>query len=801
MTLTVRRRVEQRAPADAPALTRSPIHLYTLLIGAVVTAMGWIVATVFERSVNALSSDLVELADVATWADNLPQTTATVGTIAAIVAVNTWLLARRRFRELFLAYLAGGLAAVASGQVSDVLLDLLRPETRDWFDNLPDDAARLLPTDPVVAAVIAAVVVIRRSVSARVRHRVYVLAAIWVLANVTIAAAPPYLGVVLDVGIGMLAGSVTALALRTPTVRPGRDAIAAGLERVGIHVSSLEPAGVDARGSAPWVAVTASGQFLFVKALSTEQRVADLMFRLMRWLRLRRTGDAPPETSLRRSAEHEAFVSHHARLLGVPTPTLLAVADVGDENVALVYELETGRSLDRVPAAEITDDHLRQLWHHVRLLRTNGVAHRDLRLANVFLTDDGEILLIDFGFAELAATRHVLDEDVAEALAATAALVGVERAVRACARTLGTDPLEGALEWMHPLGFSTATRDAVAEADVLADLRNALAVRVGHGRVGAEPVGRLDVYRAVGAAFVLGGFGWLIAALPDDDTFRRLRDAELDLAFFGVVAGTTAHLATGLAFRAASQRRVSGYVAAGAHLASRLPRRMSTSWVSAVDHLTLTAEGHGMTQNTARRAAAMWSQVGLVVTPLLVGGLAAAALRASRGYVVGIVLGAAIGLAVAAVVAGAVWCLPWGQELRNRWSQAPPLAARDRASTAGTATWWLAAALLRGTTLVLAARALDATTESQTLLAIAVAAETLASLTPTRGGLGATELFLLAGLSLHLPVADAALAVILYRLATYWLLLPLAAAASRWAPSRAERQAAPPSPSQSASMR
>ena len=57
------------------------------------------------------------------------------------------------------------------------------------------------------------------------------------------------------------------------------------------------------------------------------------------------------------------------------------------------------------------------------------IAHRDLRLANIFLDDDGEVWLIDFGFSEVAASDLLLATDVAELVASSSVYVGAERAV------------------------------------------------------------------------------------------------------------------------------------------------------------------------------------------------------------------------------------------------------------------------------------------------------------------------------------------------------------------------------------
>ena len=67
------------------------------------------------------------------------------------------------------------------------------------------------------------------------------------------------------------------------------------------------------------------------------------------------------------------------------------------------------------------------------------IAHRDLRLANVFLADDGEAWAIDFGFSEVAASDMLLANDVAELTTSLASVIGAERSVQHAARAVGPD--------------------------------------------------------------------------------------------------------------------------------------------------------------------------------------------------------------------------------------------------------------------------------------------------------------------------------------------------------------------------
>ncbi len=161
--------------------------------------------------------------------------------------------------------------------------------------------------------------------------------------------------------------------------------------------------------------------------------------------------------------------------MGVRTPRLVAFATAQPNGVVLAYEAIEGRSLDRIDADELGDDALGAVWGQLALLREHRLAHRDLRLANVFLADDGAAWIIDFGFSELAASDLLLATDLAELSASSATQVGVERAVRVGASVVGPDALVTALPRLKLPTLSGATRSSLkADPGRLDELRAAI---------------------------------------------------------------------------------------------------------------------------------------------------------------------------------------------------------------------------------------------------------------------------------------------------------------------------------------
>lgn len=762
-----------RASAS-PAPTRwvrSPIHVLALLAGIAVTAVGWALATLFEASIVATSQDLRDIFSLLPeWIPSTPTAVVDLGAVSTLVGVVVWLVWGRRLRELVLVVTAMVAAALLSAGAGEALLLVARPELRALFD----DARQLDPLGPTASriAMVASVVALTRPwIPRRSRRAVIPLFALWLLATVLTVSSPPYLGLVLDVGLGIVAGAGVALAFGTPSLQPGRAQLIAGLARSGIEMSALEPAKVDARGSEPWIGTTVDGRGVFVKALSIERRAADLLFRAQRWMQMRRSGDPPPETSLKRAAEHEALVSHHVRSLGLPTPGVLAVADLGDNNVALAYEALTGTSLDRVDPSRITDEMLREIWGHVASLREHGVAHRDLRLANVFLCDDGGTQLIDFGFAELAADGQLLDVDVAELLAATSAVVGVKRAVAAMQMTMGLKVLERARDWLHPLALSRATRSRVHDG-TLDSLRTEVERVTLHSVTPYEPIARLSTQRIVSLVLLFGGVYFLLAVTLGDDWSVKVGDLRWYLAAWAFVLSGLALPLAGAAARAITQGQLSRRTTSMAVLAAAVPSGGPTYWSSACEKLSEVARARGLTQTTTRPASSAWLLVGLLTAPPVVAVFAAAGLRPAHGFSVGSVLGLLIGVALAAAEVSILVATPWGRELRRVWVQPYRGTLRRGSSMLAPTLWWIAARVADGLGAALAMRAVGVDAGIGLLAAVAVISVSLAALTPAPGGIGAAEASMYIGLVVIDEGASAGVAVVAARLVGFWLQIP-----------------------------
>jgi undecaprenyl-diphosphatase len=460
--------------AERAPIQRSPADVLRLVVAAVVLLILLLVEWLFGDTLIAFASDLLR------GLDALPQwipAVVVVGTrVLAVIVLGgglVWMVVRRRWRMLVTVAAAGLLAVAvfaaldalvepdAGGDLTDVQgLGPLTSEGSVWTGGIASVAAMLTAAAPWIGR----------------RWREAGWALVVGLVITAFMHAPVSLDTSLAWVVGWLCGAAVLVVAGAPSRRPTTAAVIEGLGDVGLPVARLERAGVDARGSTPYFGTADDGQQLFVKALGADERSADLLFRLYRSVLPRNFGDEKPFSSLRRSVEHEAFVALSASSLGVRTPALRAFATAEPSGYVLAYEAIAGKSLDRLEPADVTDDVLAAVWDLVGQLRRHRIAHRDLRLANVFLDDDGEAWLIDFGFSEVAASDLLLATDVAELVASSGAYVGPERAVAHAARAVDGVTLARAVERLHRWSLSGATRAALADQPgLLDDLRHRLA--------------------------------------------------------------------------------------------------------------------------------------------------------------------------------------------------------------------------------------------------------------------------------------------------------------------------------------
>lgn len=763
----------ERAPATV--YRHSPRALGTAAAGLVGTALIGSLPHLLDRTDQGIRDDAREVADAlptmtGTIVDSLAMTTLGV-LVLALVADQ---LTRRRLRAAVAVALAPAVAALAVG-ILGVTIAGLEPR---WVGGEGWERA-VAATAGAAGGAIAVAAVIGRS---RWSRRTAWLCA----AGFTIAGAWSSESVtgrlwVLALGVGV--GGVVLLVTGTPSGQATAEDVAEGLRAIGMPPRSVTPHAGDARGSVPWTVELESGTRLFVKTASVEERIADLLFRLWRRVRLKDSGDARPAASLQQAAEHESLAASRAMAVGVRTPRLLGLGRLPDGGVFSLHEVIDGCNLVELVEREGPDGLgeavLREIWSMVTTLHRGRIAHRDLRAANVVVASDGDVWLVDFAFADVTADDELRRHDLVELLASTAALVGVERAVDAAVATLGEQTWHDALPLVQPLATSSATRSALG-SDGFAELRTALVDRVQAAEPDLPRLGRLD-RRTLLSVLALGVATWTL--LPQltqsDEVWAQLPDADVATLLVAVVFSIATYVGAAVSLMGAVPRRLPLVRTVLSQLASSFANRVTPAKVGGLALNVRWMIKEGVESPVAAAGVSINALAGFVIHVLGTVFVLLWAGQAGLGDVdppSGGTIGAGVVL-VAGALAATYLIPPLRRTVRHRVWPRTRQSFRAVAEVAGHRRRLLA--LFGGSLLVtvsyigalwLSLAAVDATVPIATVALVYLAGSAIASAAPTPGGLGATEATFAAALSaVGVGDADAVSGVLLFRLVTFWL--------------------------------
>lgn len=764
--------------AEVVSYDRSPLDLFRLVVWAV-AALAVTLATRFlresvdgvEQSMSSLLS--VDIGAVRVALDILLLATTVIATLVVLIIP----LVTRRWRLFGYVLTANVLASLAISAINAWVGDL---DVAGTGAGSAQDLGLDLSTDVAAATqMVAAFVAVAPFVSSRWRHLgMWLVGVLMVLRLAVATGTSTHTLLVLSVGAAI--GSGVLLMFGRPTTQPSASSIVEALRSSGVPVVSIHRASVDARGSVPWFAETADGSELFVKVLGTDQRAADLLFRVYRMLRLRNVGDERPFSSLRRTVEHEALVALAARDVEVRTPRLRAMASVGGDSFLLSYERIAGRSLDEVDVEDLTDEVLTGIWEQVALLREHRIAHRDLRLANVFLTPEGEPLIIDFGFSEIAAETPMLQADLAQLLVSLSLKVGVHRAAVTAIDILGPDAVGATLARMQPAAMSGATQASLKTREgLITELRTEVEKLCGVAPPQLEPVTRITPFAVAGLLAMVAVIYFLLPQLTDlPGLFGEF--AGIDPWWVIPALATTAGglVAAAVATTGSVRTRLPAGPTLVAQTATYFAGKFRPAGVGAIAVDLRYIQRQGVDPSAATRSIGLRGLAGFVSWLTLTVIFVLWAIRETDGDIITSPRSALVGLSTVVLLSAAAMAVPATRRTVIR-TYVPLLRGtgaglRAQLSSPGKLSWVFlgtaAERLLEALTFFYAAQVFGLTYGFAVLAAIYLLSAGIAGIAPTPGGLGAVEIALTSALlAIGVDSAVAVPMVILYRVLAFWL--------------------------------
>jgi glycosyltransferase 2 family protein len=815
---------------------RRPIDLLRCLVAILGVFVVAGIGLLARATASGIESDAVDASL------RLPHPVLALLGIAADFALLLWPAAlairqvsRHQARRLVEAVLTGA-GAIALIALANVALRGVAGPLYDAVAMPPSGPGISGPLDGYLAGLAAYATIIGLTGPSRWRTTLWLTVGVYGLANLATASVtvPSFL-------ITLLLGRAIGLGVRYAagewSQRPTAEEIASALNSAGHPLVAMRRIRQDGIESRQYTATARGGGQLDVRVYDRDQEAAGALYRLYRRLRLQGQVRRGVPLSQERAVERRALLAYAADEAGVRTPRLVALVSVGGDANALAYEHHRGTTLAELaavppdsgsaepddagtprsnpaaarPAAiagsqsaddqrgatagsrpadehragatdsRPTDDQLLRVWEAVLRLHAHRVTHRTLTADRILFADDGDVVLLDPGGGDVAASDLQIRLDLTQLLAELALLVGPDRAARLATKAVGADQLVAVVPLLQPIVLHRTTRSALRRRkDVLPALRTQLlAAAPGED---AAPV-RLERVRprtivTLIASLIAGYF--LLGQLGRVNLISTLRSADWHWTLLALALSGVTYLGAALA--------LSGYVPDRLRFRPLVLAQLAGSFVTLVTPAAVGGAALNIRYLQRRRvpAAVAAASVGLsqvvafVLHILLI--VVFAAITGSQGHSLQPPNWVYFVIAGLIVIVLAVVAIPAGRRLiRARLAPVlgqvlPRLLAvvqqpRKLAEGIGGAL------LLDGAYILCLAACIQALGGSASLASIALVYLTgsaLGSAVPTPGGLGAVEAALSAGLTAAgLPGSTAVSAVLLFRTLTFWLPVPV----------------------------
>jgi glycosyltransferase 2 family protein len=761
-----------RRPLDVFALLVALVLLFTS-VGLGALAVG--TSTGLEQDLVGASGALPRvLLQLISWAGGF-------GLLVLLVVNGVDLVVRSRSWQLFEAVSAAGVGVFLALLLRRLILDgHLGPVLAALTKGLPD-GGRTQPLDGLIVASVAFFTVSGLGGRSMLRKAAVVVVGSAILSGF-LSGGVTALALFASAILGWAVGLTAHLAWGVATNRPPGTAVAAALIDCGLDITRLELIRSAPGAGRRYAASGPSGR-LSVRVLDRDTFGTAAGRRVLRRLRLRGPTIRGPSLTVRAAVEHNALMAMAVARAGVNAPQLVAAAEVGPFAAVLAYRPPEGTALDSARSQSLSDADLAALWQLLILLQRAQIAHRGLTPDNLLIDERGSAGLNATGTGDIAAADLSLRIDVAQLLTTLALLVGPQRAVASGVSSLGSEAIIRALPLVQGVAMGTSTRAALrAHKGLLRQIRELVLELAPEG----EPSEPIELRRLTPRTLVTvlgGGIAayLLLTQLAQVDVGQILATAQWEWAL--AVVGFTALTITGasLVITGAVTARLSFVRTYLTQLAVAFSGLVAPSAIGniALNMRYLQRAGvdpavAGGSVGLAQLAQFSSYFVLLLLSSVLAGTGPQASFTPPLPAIIGLIVGVAFLLLALAVPASRRLVIGRFLPLVRRVVPRVVAIFQDPRKVVTLFSGALLLDLSFVAALTCATRAFGATPSIPAVAVVYFAGAIIGSAVPTPGGLGGVEAALSAGLvAVGLNPGIAVSSVLLFRLCTYWLPIPL----------------------------
>jgi uncharacterized membrane protein YbhN (UPF0104 family) len=742
----------------------------------------FVVVAAVLGSIRALPLGSTEAADdVSRWLLHIPRWLSYAAAVVAgvgsfvLVVVSLVVLLRDRWRDALNAVAAGAVGAAAA-----VIATVI------WrVENATVERAVLHGSNPstfvVDTALVAFVVGTDLSRLSHWKQWWPRAGAALLLSGLAVGTLTPF-AVVIAASGGLMIGWLVRWLLGAASVLPGMAELTGWLTRAGVQTADLSVAG---SSRTRLDGTLADGTRIRVHLSGRDTRGSGLARQLWALARLRPAVAGHVALGSRSQVEQLALACFLAQQASVPSPAVRVLGEMPGETLVLVTTIPDGgpAAPAAAPPPEVEDARLSgatALFAALRRLHDTGVAHRDVRAGSVFMSAQRA------GFCSLDAAEPGSSElarrlDLVQALATVAAGAGPADAVSALRAGYGPVDEVAVAAVVQPVALTPwGWRAARAATGSLNEIRHLLL-----GDAAAAPAApRLERFRwrTVVTAVALAVAAYLLVGeISGVNVLGTLGQANPGWLAVAVLGSALTYLGAAIGIAAFIPQRLSIVRGYFVQLATAF---VGVAMPPTVGHVAVNARylhREKVDEGTIAAAVTVSQLVNIVTTVLLLivlgvltgSGLSKFKIAPGADVLIGLAVIAVAVITVLAVpltrrkVTGAVWphLRQIGPRLLEAVSQPLRLGIAVGANLLLTVAYSLA--------LIAALRSVGAHPAILATVVVFLAGNAVGAATPTPGGIGGVEAVLAAGLTaIGIPAHEAIPAVLLFRMATFWLPIP-----------------------------
>lgn len=530
------------------------------------------------------------------------------------------------------------------------------------------------------------------------------------------------------------------------------------------------------------------GRHYLVSVLDSQSHMTGYIRQLWQWIRL--TGVA-----MRRDRSASDACHHHLAMLlglrnaGLSVPDVYGTADSAESSI-LVFGTE--HVVRECNLNTLTDEQALGFMRYLNEAHRRGYTHRSITPDTLAIMDEDTAIIAGWNNGDCASSPANIAFDNVQLLALIASLIGLDRAIACARQAWGEQAVIALLPFVQKAAVPAATKaHATWDNALIGGLRNQVRALVPDDADAIEPVtlSRFNLRSFVAIVLLIVAAAVVFTQLRPREAFDAIAHAQPMMAILCVICGLLAWAGSGLMLAAFMDRHTRSpwnvycSQAASGLTAVSMPAGVGPAFIN----LQFVRKSGYSTPAATAIMSATWVMQAIVTVGMLLGIGLFTGHHMLSGMIPTNTLVMVIGVVVLAgctamaipplrrLITTRYWPLlrSYGRTLVDVISQ----PRQCLTSAAGA----LILNLASGFGFWAALMAFGHATNPIETTFIFLLANTLGSAVPTPGGLGAVEAALAFGFtSVGVPSAVALSATLVFRVAFYWIRIPLGALAMQW---------------------